>query len=785
MFNLFNMNTGSNISTSMFSGSLLNESFVDNTVELLESVNKTLTENEKILYTKISEAEEVQSENEALKQTISMASATLNELLNKITLQKSKFIISATNYKDMMSGLADDIDLEKVTPYSDKYSKFNTDKLSNSEFPRIGLFNAFEREFNFIGQLLQELPATSSYKDKFNVVATVYNNFSKVINGDLNTRVCKDMLGDLYNPEVSFAKSVTLAFREEPSSKTIDSEDLMDAKECIDNISDYINSISQSYDSLQSSLESVIQKLYEVITNGDINKIKIDTKTDGIRNTTYSVDSYTTNKMLWFTNEKLTQISKIVSKYMIALSIKSEMVLAYISQSSEIIKSMIYGAKVTSEPTEKNDTGEDISNDDTDDLSSDNSESGDDLELDTSNAEEDTSTNDIESKDDLSDDNSSDDSVDEYELEDDVNDSTATDSSTDEEAVPNFDLKDDEEVQEAVREFYIGLYECQEMYNECMIMEHVSSLLEDGEETSTDNKPDATDSIKNTKDMVGKIQEKKKGIWKTVIDNIVNLWNKFKDAVLTRYQKKVDFLKSNEKLIKSGKIDHKIEMPKIDHTVIDQITIPDFNWNTMKDHLDSEEAFMKSQTTLSKFMPSGNDKDGKKETISSVIKNMVISPTDKYTNAKELEPAKMYDEYCIKFVDILNDMKKMTDVIEKGEKNADQIAKQFATAPASESTISLEELYFLAEADFKAAKDDDKDKGNKENVDIENKLKVYFSTCGKVLAAKMTVSQKVFDEYYAYLSWHISQKNGGKKAEGEGETKEEGNNDNGEGKRFE
>lgn len=779
MFNLFNMNTGSNISTSMFSGSLLNESFVDNAIELLESVNKTLTENEKTLYTKISEAEEVQSENEALKQTISMASATLNELLNKITLQKSKFIISATNYKDMMSGLADDIDLEKVTPYSDKYSRFNVDKLSNSEFPRIGLFNAFEREFNFIGQLLQELPATSSYKDKFNVVATVYNNFSKVINGDLNTRVCKDMLGDLYNPEVSFAKSVTLAFREDPSTKTIDSEDLMDAKECIENISDYINSISQSYDSLQSSLESVIQKLYEVITNGDINKIKIDTKTDGIRNTTYSVDSYTTNKMLWFTNEKLTQISKIVSKYMIALSIKSEMVLAYISQSSEIIKSMIYGAKVTSEPTEKSD---DNNGDISDDLSDDTSESGDDLELDTSNDDGDTSTDNTgESSDDLSDDNSSDNTVDEYELEDDVDNNAAADSSTDE-AVPNFDLKDDEEVQEAVREFYIGLYECQEMYNECMVMEHVSCLLEDGEQTSTDNKPDATDSIKGTKELVGKIQEKKKSIWKSVIDNIVNLWNKFKDAVLTRYQKKVDFLKSNKKLIKSGKIDHKIEMPKIDHTVIDQITIPDFNWNTMKDHLDSEEAFMKSQTTLSKFMPSGNDKDGKKETISSVIKNMVISPTDKYTNAKELEPAKMYDEYCVKFIDILNDMKKMTDVIEKGEKNADQLAKQFATTPASESTITMEELYFLTEADFKAAKDDDKDKGSKENTDIENKLKVYFSTCGKVLAAKMTVSQKVFDEYYAYLAWHISQKNGGKKAEGE--TKEEGNNDNGEGSRF-
>ena len=50
----------------------------------------------------------------------------------------------------------------------------------NSDIPQMNPYKIFERDFNFIGQLMQDLPVTSSNKDKLEIVSTVYKNFKNL-----------------------------------------------------------------------------------------------------------------------------------------------------------------------------------------------------------------------------------------------------------------------------------------------------------------------------------------------------------------------------------------------------------------------------------------------------------------------------------------------------------------------------------------------------------------------------------------------------------------------------
>ena len=318
---------------------------------------------------------------------------------------------------------------------------------------------------------------------------------------------------------------------------------------------------------------------------------------------------------------------------------------------------------------------------------------------------------------------------------------------------PVFEAVDDSDWQDALTEFYIQLHEYNQVSDKLSVLEHTSSLLNE-------------DGLEKTKEMVGKLKQEKETIWKKIINSILKLWEKFKANVLQRYDQKVKYLKENIKYINMDRINAEISMPTIDHEKIDNITIPDLNYNAMKSHLNSEEDFMKSQLSWKEFTP---QKDG--ETIASKIKEYVIDTNNMIKNSAELDPSVLYTGYCARFINIMDEIKKDIDVIKKGEKRADQLA-----AHVNESAIpsTAEELYFNEAEEEKKndsfqAGDDNKDNatpGGEEQKtssdggsdDVTKHLQVYFKTCGKVLAAKMTVSQKVFKEYYAFLNWHISKK---------------------------
>ena len=147
-----------------------------------------------------------------------------------------------------------------------------------------------------------------------------------------------------------------------------------------------------------------MEDLEDILEGDRKNRFKVDTKEDGIRNTSYSIDKYTSNKIMWLVQEKIRQIVNVFNKYIIALSVKMECICNYVQQSSDIINSFTYMDKASTCST-KSDDGDlnndgEISQEEEDESKEDNAlDGGDDILTD-----EDETENDVEVSDEESDD---------------------------------------------------------------------------------------------------------------------------------------------------------------------------------------------------------------------------------------------------------------------------------------------------------------------------------------------------------------------------------------------
>lgn len=765
MSNIFSLIKESSIPSDIFSNAHSKEHYVESSIRLLESVNEKVEEKTKELYKSLAEAIDIKEENNSIKNFIAEIKQDIEKLSSNIAYMETRFAIALTNHCDSVKNtIKDATNMSSSFKYTDKFVSFNRASMLNPSLPNMNPHAIFEREFNFIAQLMQELPISASNKDKLNTVATVCDKFNSTMKNTTMSKMYADLFGGADVPESGLSGYITSLFRGNIQDKEISSDDFNEAVECINSCDEFINTISEMSDKLISDLSRIIIDLNNILACGDKNKFKVDTKEDGIRNTIYSVDTYTSNKIMWLAQEKINQIVNVYNKYILALSIKMECILSYVSQSSDIINSFVYITAVKpsdADDSESNGVEEprDVKPDGDVDLGDTNVSASSDTEDDTE--EDDFSTDDNVSGEDI--DNKLDDMDDDLDTEDDVSEESSTDTDNDE-PTPDFNDVEDYELKEAFMEFYLSLHEYSCVMHESNIIESAALLLEDGEQPAQNNNDNGatqnTDKLAGTKQVIGKVAEQKDSAWKALIKSMVKLWNKFKDNIVNNYDGKVKYLKENEKYIRMERFDASIDMPKIDHAKIDNIKIPDLNYQLMKNNLGSEKDFMNSQTDLKPFIP-----DGDGDSISQKVINSVISPNEKITNAKEINPQGIYDGYCKNFMSVLDDIKKMTSTIEKGQKNAEQIAK---TVQESTNTNMLD-MYFN---EFKEEQNqnnttpnNNNSSGNEEkkSSDVSTHLKVYFGVCGKILAAKMTVCQKVFNEYNAYLIWHINKKKAAEK----------------------
>ena len=182
MSGIFSLMKESSIPYNVFASSYLRERYIESSIGYLSSVNDVITEQVKELYSNILEADNIDKENAAIKDFIVSSNSEIDKLAMNIKSQVQRFSISLSNLCSNIKDKVDGLGSRDVSNYcyTDRYVNYDRTKMLNSDIPQMNPYKIFERDFNFIGQLMQDLPVTSSNKDKLEIVSTVYKNFKNL-----------------------------------------------------------------------------------------------------------------------------------------------------------------------------------------------------------------------------------------------------------------------------------------------------------------------------------------------------------------------------------------------------------------------------------------------------------------------------------------------------------------------------------------------------------------------------------------------------------------------------
>lgn len=725
--NIFKESNIQNIPTSV------EEHYMESAISNLVDFNNSIHESTKILLSTLNEADSKEKENTIFSEYFEDIISKINDIIKNINESTSRFIINIDNIVDANRGILDNSAI--LTDCNDfSFTKYTYKNINDSKFPKMDPVSNYKNEFDIIGQMLQDLGPTATNQAKLKVIATVYNNLSNKIKNDWVDGCIRDILGREVPYGSDFATELFLNFRDkDPVDIVVDKGMLYKIKISMEDYRTLVQSVSETSDKLITDLQYIVNDFCMMINGNKNGKIVINTKTDGIRDTSYKIDDYTSNQLNIFLKTKIDQIIRMCNLYYIALSIKLDSTVDYFNQCKEIIS---MAAMNTDTQTSDSTNASDETNTD-------------EIENDYDTSEENTNEDDIEIKD-----NNEDIKITPNNNEDELeNENSNNEDSTEE----SEDIKEQcQQVNDMIRSFNYRVFELNEVYENFKLYE-----------SDQESVNEALDGVKS--------------VWKKIIDSLVEVFNKFKNnAQKLIVGKKVDFIKENKAIIEKNPIpEHKNSdgspvAPKINFNNLNQITIPNIvnNPQKMKDLYESADTFISKDTTLSKFKP---DKD---QNLADSIKKFVLDYDNGYKDTAQMESVKKeYYDFIVEGISkCMDETTSMTKTIE----NAEKIVSNLTKSNTNESALLGEAAEYFHEMDIKEdpkqKEEEKKDKGP----DIDKLAQVYFSVCSKVLSARMSTIMTVFNECYSLLSWHIkkNKKNESDKKDNDKEEKSNSSDNN-------
>ena len=116
-------------------------------------------------------------------------------------------------------------------------------------------------------------------------------------------------------------------------------------------------------------------------------------------------------------------------------------------------------------------------------------------------------------------------------------------------------------------------------------------------------------------------------------------------------------------------------------------------------------------------------------------------------------------------MDKTDKVRKQTDIIEKAQraaKNLDNVAESVNDNSFNQYFTEFEAPKTDNNTPANNAGTSNNNDGEKQPVksDKASKLTIYFKVCSQVLAAQMTIYQKIFNEYFSFCKWYIKMAGG-------------------------
>lgn len=764
IFNLSNIFTESSFPMALknvTSGEVYRLSVLNTLNGLNESFNKSTAN----LYKAINEAETKEEENNIFNEYFAEIERAFGGVIKQLDEMQSRFVINIDNIVDANLDILNSTSLlSECKPFHFTFRKFKN--INNADFPRVNPIGLYRKEFDFIGQLLQDLGPAASNQSKLQVIATVYNNLNKGKDIDLTRKCIADILGEDEDDDdcdiAEFPKELYEKFQEdETEDKVIDKALLFNIQLSMKNYKSVVAAVLATGDSLIKQLTEIKEDLKSFITNGDKNTYAVNTPTDGIRNTSYKLDSYTMNQLDLFMKTKINQLVQMANIYSIAFSVKLDATVQYYNQCKEILR--MADMQCAGVPDSKEDDtvdGGDISDDDNE---PEDPEGGEDLDEPANEPDEDPVDPAPEGDEDKS--------GEEPEVPADGEGSgtpepKAEGSDDSFEMEPGPDMNDlDAELTKFEESCILYEYQLFSLNNQYQRLQ----MIEEAQQYVTEFDAGKIDGAVKGPNMIGKAMKLAGEKNKQIVEKSTTMANAFFDKVVVPSNLKIKRLEEQKKFIDTP-IDYQREdggviMPIIHTQFFDDFSIPklpdpgssDFE-KMISDEEYYEHAYSKPAAKSKLTSVAGIKVDGKeKVSIKDSVIDYIIVPTqiDGVKNTKVLNPqeifawCKGYPTLIEKLKQDLSTVRKMQDSAMKAEKSNNQNATQ------NESSLLAVRQYFTEgeqQNQEQPKSDDSEPKENNSTASYE----VYFRVVSAVMQGRIVAAQRVFNEYAAYLLWHIN-----------------------------
>lgn len=776
--------------------------YLYNAISLMESVNKEYAETTKELYKMVAEASSKQEENEIFAKYFTKINDIIDKAIIGINEMISSFAIKIDNLADANADLLNgSVDFSSIKPFPYRVYKF--EHIDDTKFPNFGMIDTYRKEFDNLGLLLQDLGPVGSNQAKLKIIATVYNSFAHKMKDKWRDKCIESIIGEDLDSDKSFAEKLYSEFKPDESEEvSITKGHLYELKNTLDDHEHIIDMMVKTAQGIISDLEYIRNDIDGIIFGHKDNTLKVETSTDGIKNTIYRLDVYSMNQLDIFLKAKTGQIMQMCNLYTIALSIKLDVIVEYFEQCKDILNTAFASTaddeiqdgdtSEMHEPMTSKEPGDDWNTDENeppveDDDTGNEPEPEDDAESDFSDPDEGEDSGNNEP------DNGDDDSFgadnEEFTFDDDNSTTNYGDS----------------DIKEAVRMFNYDLYELGMMYEGAEMMSDVLKYLAEDGETSN------ASSTSN-------VSSDKKSIWRRIVDFFKNLFSKFKkkvDEVTTENNTKKlntdewkDYcLNGKGKAIPDDK--KFLKAPIISTDLLNEVesNFPkDLNSDVKLKEADSELDFAKKCFPKLAAKQSG---DNANKTLSNILIDETLQMKDNVTwveiKAGMGDDVKSIYTWCLNYAAKCNSINEMNNIVEKDTKAADAISN--AKSNFGESAVSLFEDYFnegkSSRAKRRAAKnnnpaapsgtsgqggqsqgqgggsnyndpkgtddvtpdetgsgdnsgnnkpDDKKEKGP----DMDTRIKNVLNVKTKMAAAVMTCYSKMYAERMKFLSWYVN-----------------------------
>lgn len=715
----------------------VNDTFLSTAIQEMSSLNEELKDIDLKAFKLIKEAETKSEENNQFCAYYKEYKAVIQKFTDKIKELASRCCIKIDNIVDANIDIIEDDNYDiDFTPFDMDVCEFKD--LLNNELPKFNVKKHYMKEFNNIGQLMQDLGNVASDDVKLKIIASTYNSLKKYMDDDFLEKCAEKMFkdDDCYDKKKSMAEQILNMFKGESSNKTISKTDVQEARNVLMNISAYEDAINNLANKLVCDFTCIADEIGDMIFRNKSCTLRINTDQDGIRNRDYELNTYSMNQFNIFMKQKTLQISQICNMYMMAFSIKLDCIADYIIQNKDIVYTSYTSSNVT---TNSDDTN-------TDDSFDEPPVDGGSIEM-----NDDGEFNDIEDDSDGEDGFLPDDDFD-------IDDEDEDEPSTMEEIGDDGDISNESYI------FEYELFNLERIAEQEAIKEQMADIL--------------NEDMENLNKLSNNNSTKVVDIWRTVIEKLSNIFNKFIDRFVHGTTPRINQLTQNKTKIEKNNFADNATIKYYNVANLDKLTIPDLTYDEAQKNVlaEGKNAFYNSiAAKIGGIKEVGEGKAGSiKESITEFVRG--TEPDKEYTIGQGNVPNKadMYTYCTATYKRLVEEIRKEKAIIDKAQSNAKRIAQNINSPKPEENkpnaakpgenkpdnnakpgteTPKADSGKAKGEVKQEAAEyyfnEFDQGAGTKS---AKNHIMVYFSVASIILSNKMSLALSAFNEYYKALN---------------------------------